>query len=78
MLLQSQALALTRSCKSPPPAASTPVVTRASSRDSTERTSTPVHQRSSTPVESVVSPPSVKEEFETKSGSGKAFFCPSI
>ncbi|KAK9758934.1 Ubiquitin-like oligomerization domain of SATB [Popillia japonica] len=72
MATQSQALALTRSCKTPPPAASTPVVTGASSRDSTERTPTPIHQRSNTPVESVVSPPSVKEEFETKSGSAKS------
>ncbi|XP_060537093.1 homeobox protein dve-1 [Cylas formicarius] len=51
---QSQALALTRNNKTPPPSAGR------TSRDSAERTSTP--QPTSTPLENTISPHSIKEE----------------
>ncbi|XP_967929.2 uncharacterized protein dve isoform X1 [Tribolium castaneum] len=59
---QSQALALTRTCKTPSPPNTTPAATGRSSRESAERAATPPPPR--TPPESTVSPPSVKEEFD--------------
>nr|XP_023018172.1 uncharacterized protein LOC111507143 [Leptinotarsa decemlineata] len=60
---QSQALALTRNCKTPTPTSNT-TVTERSSRESAERIITPPPARSSTPLENTVSPQSIKEEFD--------------
>ncbi|XP_066158190.1 homeobox protein dve-1 isoform X2 [Euwallacea fornicatus] len=60
---KSQALALTRSSKTPPSS-----TTGGTSRDSAERICTPAPVPSSTPLENTVSPHSVKEE----SSSGKS------
>ncbi|CAH0562580.1 unnamed protein product [Brassicogethes aeneus] len=66
---QNQALALTRSCKTPPPPLS---ATGRSSRESAERVATPAHPHSSTPVETTASPPSIKEDFENSKSTGKS------
>ncbi|XP_018326965.1 uncharacterized protein LOC108738187 isoform X2 [Agrilus planipennis] len=69
---QSHAIALTRNCKTPPPA-STPAASHLSGRDSTESVCTPVPPRSTNSIESAVSSPSAKEEFDhAKSGSSKS------
>lgn len=59
--LQSQALALTRGCKGSPPLGERGTTS--------EKVVTPAPNRPSTPPETVVSPPSVKEEFDQKSPS---------
>lgn len=68
---QSQALALTRNCKTPPPTPTT-AATERSSRESAERVLTPAPARSSTPLENTVSPQSVKEEFDPSKSSPSA------
>lgn len=74
MYLQNQAMALTRGCRTPP-SASTPAATGGSNRDSAERASTPAPPRSAASFESVVSPPSVKDDFDhSKSTTGKLLF----
>ncbi|KAH1029939.1 hypothetical protein HUJ05_003085 [Dendroctonus ponderosae] len=62
-IFQNQALALTRSSKTPPSSA-----TGRTSRDSAERASTPTPALSSTPLDNTVSPHSTKEE----ASSGKS------
>ncbi|XP_072402060.1 homeobox protein dve-1 [Diabrotica undecimpunctata] len=69
---QSQALALTRNCKTPPPTSAASVNER-SSRESAERTLTPNAARSATPLENTVSPQSIKEDFDpNKTSSAKS------
>ncbi|XP_057660139.1 uncharacterized protein LOC130896215 [Diorhabda carinulata] len=69
---QSQALALTRNCKTPPPTPTASTNER-TSRDSAERDLTPNAARSSTPLEHNGSPPSIKEDFDNaKSSSAKS------
>ncbi|KAF5281115.1 hypothetical protein FQR65_LT02981 [Abscondita terminalis] len=68
----SQAMALTRGCRTPP-SVSAPATAGGLNRDSVERACTPAPPRSAASHESVVSPPSVKDEFDhSKSTSGKS------
>ncbi|KAL3289803.1 hypothetical protein HHI36_023195 [Cryptolaemus montrouzieri] len=66
---ESQALALTRNCKSPP-FSSTPVTTERISRESPERGPTPPTSLA-TPLNTTASPSSVKEEFDASRSSSE-------
>ncbi|CAH1103110.1 unnamed protein product [Psylliodes chrysocephalus] len=68
---QSQALALTRNCKTPPPTSGTNANER-SNRESAERDLTPNAARSSTSLENTVSPQSIKEDFDSSKNSSSA------
>lgn len=63
-LFQSQALALTRNCKTPSQPPSTSTATDRLSRESAERITSPPAANSSTPLDNTVSPTSIKEEFD--------------
>ncbi|KAK5639698.1 hypothetical protein RI129_012190 [Pyrocoelia pectoralis] len=70
--VQSQAMALTRGCRTPP-SISTPAAAGGSNRDSAERACTPAAPRSAASLDSVVSAPSIKDEFDhSKSTTGKS------
>ncbi|XP_031336977.1 uncharacterized protein LOC116166246 isoform X2 [Photinus pyralis] len=70
--VQSQAMALTRGCRTPP-SVSTPAAAGGSNRDSAERACTPAAPRSAASLDSVVSAPSIKDEFDhPKSTPGKS------
>ncbi|CAG9828252.1 unnamed protein product [Diabrotica balteata] len=69
---KSQALALTRNCKTPPPTSAASVNER-SSRESAERTLTPNAARSATPLENTVSPQSIKDDFDPNKTSSDLF-----